>query len=484
MSGRVLVGSLAICACLVPSTLGQDYEILVDGTNIFFDPWVLPLLDAHCFDGSTAYCIIRGKISNDPSPDGEWGSEIIRVDGIDGASPTKTRLVSNAEWKSFLGLLPDGNPDEQDQYNWATILSGNQTAVIGDYFQYLDRGRSGLDQSVTPVRTYSLDEIYRVDKDTGEMSVFVSNQEFKTLLGLVDTPGEAPNNPKFIDAVAFSPDKDMFVYEEITDSVLQIDPEGNLSVFISKDEFVTFYGYEPISMVAGGMAFDAEGRFYWSLTQSGSTGTAGGAIYRRDCDGTMVRMIGEQDIWDVTFGYYNVGFNCITVGPDNNLYFYDRKDADSILWFDVNDPNLPHPDDTLPPLPEGVINFYLEKAQLVAGPGGTYYVSFFAPRGSFLTWSTGLSEIPNDIYQKPLAGLVKSGDFSGDGVADSADALIFEACATGPEMAYNIDNLPVGCTVGADCFGVLPVDFDRDGDVDGVDFGAFQRVYTFGPPSP
>jgi hypothetical protein len=74
------------------------------------------------------------------------------------------------------------------------------------------------------------------------------------------------------------------------------------------------------------------------------------------------------------------------------------------------------------------------------------------------------------------------GDFDGDGDVDGGtgspgDLEAFQACVTGPGIAYDPSNLPAGCELSP-VNGFLPADFDRDGDVDQDDFGIFQRCYS------
>ncbi len=478
------------------TSLADDYSVLVDGTNIFTQSWPLMLLDVQCFEGSTAYCIFRGKIQDLPSPfSSEWGSEIVRIDNID-TTPTTRVLLSNAQWKSFLGLNINGTDCDKELYYWALIQPGDRVAIVGDYLQYLDYGRSGYAPGATEpnceTNGFNMDAVYRVNKDTGAISVFVSNQAFKTFLGMEDTPGEAPNNPKFNSgAVAFSSTGEMAVYEVNTHSLILIDAVGNLSLLISRAEFQSYYAYEPINAVSA-LAFDSQGRLYWGL--NGGNGGASGAIHRRNCDGTFVKMINQQDIWAVTGGSTRTLFFDIYVGPDDRLYFYDGGSGSSysILHFDVNDVNLPHTGGGS--LPVGVVQYYLMATQLTNGPGGSKYVSNFNSWGSNLVWSTGLSPATtNDIYFKPLAGpccqntdctcpWLPLTDFDRNRKVDADDLLMFAACATGPSIPYAPSSMPPGCSIQADCHGVIPADADSDGDVDAADFASFQRTLMIGLP--
>ena len=66
---------------------------------------------------------------------------------------------------------------------------------------------------------------------------------------------------------------------------------------------------------------------------------------------------------------------------------------------------------------------------------------------------------------------------------DGDDLEVFEACATGPAIAYDPQALPPGCTLVPDGNGYIAADFNTDQDVDQSDFGLFQRCYS-GPHNP
>ncbi len=76
-----------------------------------------------------------------------------------------------------------------------------------------------------------------------------------------------------------------------------------------------------------------------------------------------------------------------------------------------------------------------------------------------------------------LAGGFNLDDFDADGDYDQNDFDAFLACATGPGVPYDPQQLPPACTLTPDPGGIIAADFDRDGDVDQADFGAFQRCY-------
>lgn len=410
--------SLAVMALACVPARGQ-YDVLVNFNDIRVGAQY-NILGGTVIEGSTMYAVVRG-IESVITP--EWESQITKVENFAG-SPTTTVLVSNATWKAFTG------GDEA-----ATILPGNRMMVKDGYLQFLDT---------------SADGIYRVDTNTGALSLYVSTNAVKAVTGAASA--------SFIDAVATSPDGRMAFYDQVSDHILVVaDSNGvpEVSILVSAEDMVLLYGSSPINLVAGGMTFDCAGNLYWTLSQSGSTGSAGGSIYRRDAvDGTLSLVLAEIEIQLATLLFGNVGFNDLYAAPDGNLYFYDRN-ADAILYF--------HPDD-----PTGTLTVYLSEAQLNAGPALNDFVGEFSAYGRRLIWNHIVASSPN-VYAKDL--VVLPGDFDGDGAIDGADAAAFADCLAGP--AAEPAPTAGGVTVD-DCLAVF--DTDCDSDVDLRDFAQFQFI--------
>jgi hypothetical protein len=77
-------------------------------------------------------------------------------------------------------------------------------------------------------------------------------------------------------------------------------------------------------------------------------------------------------------------------------------------------------------------------------------------------------------------------DFNCDGSVDEDGLAILADCATGANLPYDPQNLPLACPLEPDAEGIIAADLDRDGDVDHDDFAIFQRCYggPGNPPSP
>jgi len=95
-----------------------------------------------------------------------------------------------------------------------------------------------------------------------------------------------------------------------------------------------------------------------------------------------------------------------------------------------------------------------------------------------LLWLRGTYGTYTSYDLDAVALILPWADFDADGQVDGADLAVFIACATGPAMPYDPGNPPAGCTVAPDAAGRISPDRDRDGDVDHVDFGAFQARMT------
>jgi hypothetical protein len=400
----IAFGVLAAVAARAPAdTIVElvDFNLMRVGSQYNY-------VGAHVFDGTTVYAVIRG-IESEITP--EWESQITRVDDFLGM-PLTTLLVSNAQWKAFTGV---------GQFD--TILPGERMGIVAGQLQFVDG---------------NTDAVYRVDVTTGALSVLVSNDQIRAYTGLPSA--------RLISATALSAKGEMAIYDEDSNDLLLVDPDGDLSTLILDEDFETLYTANPINNVAGGMTFDRSGNLYWTLTQTGSTGSPGGSIYRRNIqDGSLVQIVPQSAIWTATGEIGNVAFNDIFVAPDGNVYFYDRRgDVDSILYF--------HPSD-----PVGSLTVLLSEADIQAGPIGTVEININALNayGDQLTWHH--FDAFTGVFSTELAGY--AGDFDKDGDVDLWDAGEFQWC------------FDMMITTNGPC---SPVDFDTNGVVDLADWTTFE----------
>jgi hypothetical protein len=81
------------------------------------------------------------------------------------------------------------------------------------------------------------------------------------------------------------------------------------------------------------------------------------------------------------------------------------------------------------------------------------------------------------------APLFAPADFNFDGFVNSTDLGVLEDCSTSPEVLYDAQSLPAGCTLTPDLNDKIAADFDKDGDVDHDDYGFFQKCHSGTEPA-
>ncbi len=281
--------------------LQASYDVLIESENLLTSPQY-DLVATHTFHLGSCYAIIRG-IESDITD--QWESRVIRIDQIDN-DPNTIILVSNSQWKNLT------NSSETN-----TILPGNRIGVIGDSLYFLDQ---------------TTDSIYRVHTTTGAIKRIVDPNDIAAVTG--------ESNVRLLSPTAFSPSHQIAFYEETSDSLLLMEQDCSVRVLIGKNDFIQLYGKTMTNYVAGGMTYNGAGVLFWTSSHQGSSGTGG--IYRRDPNGVMSQVVDELTIRKNTSSFYPfVEYNDIISGPDDYLYFYDRRaDFDSIVGYNLADPNF------------------------------------------------------------------------------------------------------------------------------------------------
>lgn len=265
-------------------------------------------------EGDTLYSAL--SLSNSP--------RITKVTNLSG-SQAVSELMSTAAWVAAGGKGTGFTPF----YGFS---------VSGDYLQFNDS---------------STDAIWRVNKNTGEVSQYVTADQIKSYTGAGDaqllTPSETTPTGEFV------------FYEGASDSILMTTGAGGLSTYISAAELTAATGNSDVS---GSLAFDLTGRFYW-----GNNGNK--AMYRRATDGTISQVLGLADVTAVTGGT-SLGFKDIYGAPDGWVYFQDNS-SKNILKFD-------------PANPTGSLKNVLTDAELLAGPAtadNVYQLTWYDGRLAF-----------------------------------------------------------------------------------------------------
>jgi hypothetical protein len=276
------------------------------GTSTQNYAWVL--------DGSTSYHQL-GTGSN---------TRITKVVGFDTGSPVATELMSQGAWFAATGA--------------STLTSFYGFGQVGDHLQFGDS---------------STDAIWRVHKDTGAISSYVS---YDTILAHQQLTYPLQDEVGLLTPKAVTPTGEMVFYEKEADELLISIGEQSLETLVTVDELNALMGNTSIS---GGLGYDNYGSLYWGSNTSDG-------MYKRASDGTLSQVLTQADIIAVT-GKTSAGFRAIEgVSPDNRVYFYETG-ADGILSFDPADP-------------AGTLNIALSEAELESAPGGSdsvYELGFY-----------------------------------------------------------------------------------------------------------
>jgi len=247
-------------------------------------------------EGDTLYSAL--SLSNSP--------RITKVTNL-GGSQTVSELMSTAAWTAAGGKGTGFTPF----YGFS---------ISGDYLQFGD--------SMT-------DAIWRVNKNTGDVSPYVTNAQIMAYTGGSEaqllTPSETAPSGEFV------------FYESTSDSILITNGPGGLSNYISAAELIAATGNSDVS---GSLAFDLNGNFYW-----GNNGLK--TLFKRAIDGSISPVLGLADVTAVTGGT-SLGFKDIYGAPDGWVYLQDNS-SKNILKFD-------------PANPAGTLKNVLTDADLLAGP--------------------------------------------------------------------------------------------------------------------
>lgn len=255
-------------------------------------------------EGNVGYSILRS---------GSY-SRIAKVTDL-GGTPVASSLAYTSGWGAGIDY----------------ILPGNTLAMVGDDLMFGD------------VRS---DQVYKVNKNTGAMSVYVSKA---TLVGLYGTSVNVSTNN------GVSPAGEYVFYESNSRNIVITTGQDSVSTLISSADLTNNTG---TNTVAGGLTYDGSGKLYWGSTLAGD----GGGLWAWD-GGAYGQVLKRSEITSVT-GAASIGFGDIFYAPDGLMYFRDTS-ARAILAFD-------------PASPASSLQVVLDEAGLIAGPAATAFVDPFS----------------------------------------------------------------------------------------------------------
>lgn len=242
-------------------------------------------------EDDTAYCQL--SLNNLP--------QITRVDNVAGGQVT-TRLVSPAQWLAASGQT--------------SLSTYHGFGVWSNWLQFGD---------------VSSDQIWRVNKITGEIIKYADTTAITNVTG-------ATNGVSVLVSQTINPFTGEHVfYDSRGKHILTTAGSNVVEIFISEQQLSNAFGNAGVS---GGMAFDAQGNFYFAGYVSGSYL----GIHKRDTNGLLSVFLTKAQMNAVHGSDYSVPGD-IMYAPDGLLYIrVYRATAGCVL---TCDPLASNPVDTL-----------------------------------------------------------------------------------------------------------------------------------------
>ncbi len=233
-------------------------------------------------EGNTAYIQL-----DNASP------QITRIDDVSGTQGV-TRLVSRTDW-----LLATGK---------TILMSFYGFSVWSNYLQFAD---------------VSSDEIWRVNKYTGEVMCYADKTAITNATGRAD--GVQLLCYQGINRFT----GEQLFYEGKSDSILITVGSNVVEVYISSDEMITAFGSD---LITGGMTYDPDRNFYWF-------GKDDDAMHMRATNGDLSVALAKSEIALVTSEDPRA-FGDVFCAPDGWIYFRVTcvSDAVSVLRCRPHDP--------------------------------------------------------------------------------------------------------------------------------------------------
>jgi hypothetical protein len=272
---------------------------------------------AHAIRGGTAYCHLTLSA----------GAQITRVDNISSSNQQTTTLLSTTDW-----LMRASN-------TYMAAFFGFD--VYSNFVEFGD--------------TFT-DEIWRLGRDDGQLSLYVSEAVISNYTGYDSVQWLAPYcvNPANGE-VAF--------YEGQSDQILVTTGPGAVTTLVSKAELENIFGN---SSVSGGMTYDAAGAFYWGNNTID-------ALCGLETNGIVKVVLSQIQITSVT-GESAVHLGEIYLAPDGWIYFGARgADEYDILRFRPENPAL-------------TLEMYITQEEIKNSVAGSANVVTMSTYNHALTW--------------------------------------------------------------------------------------------------
>lgn len=339
----LLAGASLIGLTAAPSLGAGAYQQLWPISQVNVNNWATSLShNTTVVEGTTAYSLVVQATT-------PGNFVFTKTTGIGGALTTTT-LADAASFTSDGATLAANN----------RVSSGFGAEIVGDYIQIPD-GNSG--------------NVYRVNKNTGQASIYIDRASIQSQLGLASLPTLSTSSG------ATNSGEAVF-YDSATNNKLIVATNGAgvATVLVSATELAnaTPGGLAPSS----GLEFDASNNLYFGATSTG--------LWRRTPAGVFNQILTPAQILAV-LGGSNVGFNGdMFYAPDGRMYFrYGGSGNRGILSFD-------------PANPVGTLTRVLSSAQLIAAPGAGDFTGPMTWANNNLAWTVVSS--PFGFYAVPEPG--------------------------------------------------------------------------------
>ena len=282
--------TLAVALCLAfPASADTNYIVIQElisfvtadgGTN----PIGSDRIFGHVIEGDTAYAQLTGN--NLP--------QITRIDDVSGSQDV-TQLVSPTAWMVAT--------EKTIMSSWYGM------SLWSNYIQFADS---------------SSDQIWRFDKNTGEIICYADTLAISNATGSADIKITARQgvNP-FTGEHVF--------YEGESDNILITAGSNVVAVYLSSNDMISAFGN---CEVRGGMTYDPDGNFYFACRHSDADYSA---VQMRATNGALSTVLTKAQIETVVTNRST--FGDIFYAPDGLIYFVARSGGDcNILSFDPHDP--------------------------------------------------------------------------------------------------------------------------------------------------
>lgn len=342
---RTLMVATTVLAALTAAAAGQAYVQVLTPDVMTAGDASLTITRAAVAEGTTVYSFLARS----------GGLAMTKVTNA-GTSPSASTITTLASWTADVGA-PSNN----------RVFTGYGMAVVNGSIQIAD-GEN--------------DTVFRVDKNTGAVSTYVSKAAIQTYIG----GAPAINNWSGV-----SPTGEAVFHENFSKAILQTNGAGGLTTLVTSAELEAAQGTGNLTP-SSGLEFDGSGNLYWAENNSDK-------VYKRATNGTIMSILGPAELSPL-IGASITFSGDMTYAPDGWMYMRagSSGSAQNILKFD-------------PASPASSLQVVLSTADLIAGPAGSSSVlemSWFDGNLAFTTSGIGYYAVPEpaSLALLGLGGLV------------------------------------------------------------------------------